>query len=392
MFREAPKIIIDDVQAPSASFTVNILMEDLMEKLKILDYDNDFVQELKMKPINRHYFLVPKNPGEQFFCFTSLAAWLIRKSGKKFEQPQESDDPNSTISSILDYLRSSGTLIEFPPNKLKQGVGEHAIYVLDCLADQAIKASNFKWQKPEITVNDSNEESEIEDDDAELVLEKVEEEMMANYDNDDDDNIIHIDDIIKNHSDFVDNIQKADNILESQTDAEEWKIELERVIPQLKVTIKTDSRDWRAHIEQMKQHQGNISKDFDNTKNQLEKLHNDIDITLEKIHAREIYLNKQLEPSLIEYRNVSGGVTERTRTLNKLTEELEQIKKEMDERGSSMTDGTPLINIKKNITKIKSEISDMSVRIGVLEYSLMCARIRDRTQLQEDMNNTNLIK
>ncbi|XP_044012389.1 intraflagellar transport protein 57 homolog [Aphidius gifuensis] len=406
MFREAPKIIIDDVQAPSASFTVNILMEDLMEKLKILDYDNDFVQELKMKPINRHYFLVPKNPGEQFFCFTSLAAWLIRKSGKKFEQPQESDDPNSTISSILDYLRSSGTLIEFPPNKLKQGVGEHAIYVLDCLADQAIKASNFKWQKPEITVNDSNEESEIEDDDAELVLEKVEEEMMANYDNDDDDNIIHIDDIIKNHSDFVDNIQKADNILESQTDAEEWKIELERVIPQLKVTIKTDSRDWRAHIEQMKQHQGNISKDFDNTKNQLEKLHNDIDITLEKIHAREIYLNKQLEPSLIEYRSlqeelskvrekyrdVSGGVTERTRTLNKLTEELEQIKKEMDERGSSMTDGTPLINIKKNITKIKSEISDMSVRIGVLEYSLMCARIRDRTQLQEDMNNTNLIK
>lgn len=118
------------------------------------------------------------------------------------------------------------------------------------------------------------------------------------------------------------------------------------------VTI--DSRDWRAHIEQMKQHQANISKDFDGTKNQLEKLHNDIDITLEKIHSREIYLNKQLEPSLIEYRSlqeelskvrekyrdVSGGVTERTRTLNKLTEELEQIKKEMDERGSSMTDGS----------------------------------------------------
>lgn len=30
----------------------------------------------------------------------------------------------------------------------------------------------------------------------------------------------------------------------------------------------------------------------------------------------------------------------------------------------------------------------MSVRIGVLEYSLMCARIRDRTQLQEEMNST----
>lgn len=37
---------------------------------------------------------------------------------------------------------------------------------------------------------------------------------------------------------------------------------------------------------------------------------------------------------------------------------------------------------------MKSEISEMNIRIGVLEYSLMCARIRDRTQLQEDMNNT----
>lgn len=40
---------------------------------------------------------------------------------------------------------------------------------------------------------------------------------------------------------------------------------------------------------------------------------------------------------------------------------------------------------------MKNEISEMNVRIGVLEYSLMCARIRDRTQLQEDINNPNSI-
>lgn len=48
----------------------------------------------------------------------------------------------------------------------------------------------------------------------------------------------------------------------------------------------------------------------------------------------------------------------------------------------------PLINIKKTITKMKNEISEMNIRIGVLEYSLMCARVRDRTQLREDMNST----
>jgi estrogen-related receptor beta like 1 len=46
------------------------------------------------------------NPGEQFYAFTSLAAWLIRKFGKKYDQPQEFDDPNATISKILDNLRS----------------------------------------------------------------------------------------------------------------------------------------------------------------------------------------------------------------------------------------------------------------------------------------------
>lgn len=37
----------------------------------------------------RHYFAIPTNPGEQFYMFTSIAAWLLRTAGKKFEQPQE---------------------------------------------------------------------------------------------------------------------------------------------------------------------------------------------------------------------------------------------------------------------------------------------------------------
>ena len=35
---------------------------------------------LMLKP-SRHYFVLQTNPGEQFFMFSSLAAWLIRKLG-----------------------------------------------------------------------------------------------------------------------------------------------------------------------------------------------------------------------------------------------------------------------------------------------------------------------
>lgn len=402
MFRDTPKIIVEDGTAPSAPYVIYIRMEDLLEKLKLLNYDVEFIQEFKMKPINRHYFVIPTNPGEQFYTFTTLAAWLIRKSERKFEPPQESDDPNSTIALILDCLRDINIPVEFPPNKLKQGSGEHAIYVLDNLADEALKVQKFQWKKVEIPLEEPSSEPDIEEDDAELILEKVEEEMMADYDEEDED-VLHIDDITKLYGQSFNETQKPDEILQSKTSREEWQLELERVLPQLKVTIKTDARDWRSHVDQMKQFRNNIQINLVGTKLQLDKLHFDIANTLDKIKTRESYLNRHLEPVLKEYqmlqddlskikeqyRDVSGGVTERTRVFNKLTEELEHIKKEMDERGSSMTDGTPLINIKKTISKMRSEISEMNVRIGVLEYSLMCARIRDRTQLEEDMNNTN---
>ncbi|KYN00004.1 Intraflagellar transport protein 57 like protein, partial [Cyphomyrmex costatus] len=401
MFRDTQKIVVEDGSAPSASYVINIRMEDLLEKLKLLNYDEEFVQELKIKPINRHHFVVPTNPGEQFYMFTCLAAWLIKKAGKNFEIPQESDDPNSTIALILDYLREIDIPVEFPPNKLKQGSGEHAVYVLDNLADNALKIAQFKWKRINIPPDEPTPEPDIEDDDAELILEKVEEEMMAEYDDDDQD-ILHIDDITKIYGQNISETQKLDSILESTTNREEWQLELEKVLPRLKVTIKTDSRDWRAHLEQMKQLRMNIATNLSGTKAHLNKIYTDIASTLDKIKTRETYLNKQLEPSLTEYRSlqeelskvkeqyrdVSGGVTERTRVLNKLVEELEHVKREMDERGSSMTDGTPLINIKKMITRMKNEISEMNIRIGVLEYSLMCARVRDRTQLREDMNST----
>jgi estrogen-related receptor beta like 1 len=42
-----------------------------------------------------------------------------------------------------------------------------------------------------------------------------------------------------------------EEILQSTTDAEEWHLEVERVAPQLKVTVRVDARDWRTHLEQV---------------------------------------------------------------------------------------------------------------------------------------------
>lgn len=50
----------------------------------------------------RHYFALQTNSGEQFYMFVSLAIWLLSKLGNDLKQPQEHDDPNTIINSILE--------------------------------------------------------------------------------------------------------------------------------------------------------------------------------------------------------------------------------------------------------------------------------------------------
>lgn len=175
-----------------------IYMEELFDKLKLLDYETDFVQQYKMRLINRHYFALQTNPGEQFFVFSALAAWLIKKCGLPMESPQEYDDPNSTIAFILDSARSLGIPVDFPPNKLRQGCGKHVICLLNNLCEKVLVNYNFRFLKPIIPIESKDEELIVEDD-AELLLERIEEEMAAEeQDSENDEDIfLHVEDLNK---------------------------------------------------------------------------------------------------------------------------------------------------------------------------------------------------
>lgn len=86
----------DDV-GPGHTYLPFVVMEDLLDKLKLLHYDTEFTTQLRLKPISRHYFAIPTNPGEQFYIFSSLTAWLIQKCGIPFEMPQEAPAAGGTV-------------------------------------------------------------------------------------------------------------------------------------------------------------------------------------------------------------------------------------------------------------------------------------------------------
>ncbi|XP_053616268.1 intraflagellar transport protein 57 homolog [Plodia interpunctella] len=348
---------------------------NLIDKLRLLKIDTELRPHIKMKPMSRYYFVTSTNPGEQFFVFASTAAWLIRKIGKDFDQPSEEDDPNPTIANIIDFLRQKDIAVEFSSHKLKQGYGEQVCYILNVLADEAMKKENFECQNPIVNIPETDESADDVDqveDETEILLDKVEEEMAIYSEDSDGEEYPNVDE------------KETNNIADKVHDWEAWKLELERVAPALRLKISADGRDWRARHAQMKTYRDELLDRFKTTGTQLSKLHNSIGSVMDKINARENILNEQFEPlvreygSLLdelnkvtnEYKEVSVGVTERQEMLNEITAKVENIKQRTESRGSSMNDNSPLVTAKKAVTNLKNDIQELDFQIIILLWML----------------------
>lgn len=57
-----------------------------------------------------------------------------------------------------------------------------------------------------------------------------------------------------------------------QVDPAEWRLELERVAPRLRITMPLDAKDWRLHLEQAHQHSEQIGKLWPDGQTALQKV------------------------------------------------------------------------------------------------------------------------
>jgi intraflagellar transport protein 57 len=108
----------------------------------------------------------------------------------------------------------------------------------------------------------------------------------------------------------------------------------------LKVQITNDNKDWRIHVDQMQTHHSTISSSLTDTRSNLQRLHSEIEKTLEKITSREKYINTQFESQIEEQRTLqdqlselrqkynvaSSNVTELSNELGRISEELDAVK------------------------------------------------------------------
>lgn len=88
--------------------TAFILMEEVLERLKLLNYEATFFPK-GFRPLTRVFFAMPSaNSAEQFHYFTTLATWLMNKLGNDARPPSHYDDPNSTVANLSARARRAG--------------------------------------------------------------------------------------------------------------------------------------------------------------------------------------------------------------------------------------------------------------------------------------------
>lgn len=81
--------------APGSVFVPFMMMEDLLEKLKLLNYEADFCVPNGLRSFARHHFALPGDSGQQFYQFAALVTWLLSLLGRHMEQVQVRSRTNS---------------------------------------------------------------------------------------------------------------------------------------------------------------------------------------------------------------------------------------------------------------------------------------------------------
>lgn len=162
--------------------------------------------------------------------------------------------------------------VDFSPNKLVRGAGPNCIFVLDALATHAIKIMQFSCQRLHIAQEDEVANDYLEDN-AEIILERIEDEQNEAVSDDDNSELDLNQNSLRqwgqrkrqqqyhqNQFQIADNETNSLQVSDKITDQQSWRLEFEQVMPYLKVYVKSDVRDWRAHMNQMETLKSNITE------------------------------------------------------------------------------------------------------------------------------------
>lgn len=199
-------------------------------------------------------------------------------------------------------------------------------------------------------------------------------------------------------------------IIRSKIDGREWMNEYEQMLPQLKLAnrfLDETGNNWRIRFEELKKRNHLINNEHKKSNDGLNRIELDVQKSLDRLESRERYVQQQmhalcnellayrseLNRSMDNYQQINGGVISKSRRLAELNEQIQRVKTETEKREQFINDKAPLIQIKKSLAKLKLEINELNIKIGVGMRNLMYQN-HQKTMLKTDLlhNSSNYRK
>lgn len=206
--------------------------------------------------------------------------------------------------------------------------------------------------------------------------------------------------------------KKLTAMIEPTVNAQVWRAEVDRVAPKLAAAtpsglISGSSKggvggvqkgEWRAHLEQSTHSNAIVASLLPTSKGSLERLSEDLTQLLEVVRGREKSINTSFKHLMVEHKACAEKTTESQlavqavqATVNKFSTELaaisdvlENVKQNIEEKGNSVTDTSPLIKVKAALSSIRSECRSLDLQIGVVSHAVLQARITHKRILSSD--------
>lgn len=134
-----------------------LMSEQVLDMLKLLDYESKFCKTKGFKQIGRIYFAEAYQPDKsdkkdqtsQFVVFISLVSWLLSINNHQVSNWNKYDDPMTASQNVVLELKKLGVELDMPPNKLKSGFGDGVCLVLTKLCQISLQ-NKFKFRKAQI--------------------------------------------------------------------------------------------------------------------------------------------------------------------------------------------------------------------------------------------------
>jgi len=86
--------------------------------------------------------------------------------------------------------------------------------------------------------------------------------------------------------------------------------------------------------------------------------------------------SEELKKITVLYNNLNVSVKEMGEQYRTITEKYQTIQSRTDEHGNQVTDSSPIVKIKAALQKLKGEIKQMDLRIGVLNHTILQHKLR----------------